>query len=53
MILPKILESFRTGNRGEAFLEFIMSKHCLMHKTVGYKDVGIDYICEWLLVAST
>lgn len=48
MILPKILESFRTGNRGEAFLEFIMSKHCLMHKTVGYKDVGIDYICEWL-----
>ena len=48
MKLPTILESYRIGNRGEAFLEFIMSKRCLMHKIVGYKDVGIDYICEWL-----
>ena len=48
MKLPTILESYRTGNRGEAFLEFIMSKHCLMHKIIGYKDIGIDYICEWL-----
>lgn len=48
MTLPTILESHRVGNRGEAFLEFIMSKHCLMHRIVGYKDVGIDYICEWL-----
>ncbi len=48
MSLPKVLESYRTGNRGEAFLEFIMSKYCLMHKIVGYRDVGIDYICEWL-----
>jgi len=48
MKLPTILEFCRIGNRGEAFLEFIMSKHCLMHRIVGYKDVGIDYICEWL-----
>lgn len=48
MISPTVHESFRIGNRGEAFLEFIMSKHCLMHKVAGYKDVGIDYICEWL-----
>jgi hypothetical protein len=47
--LPKVPESFRIGNRGEAFLEFIMSKHCLMHKLAGYKDVGIDYLCEWLV----
>jgi hypothetical protein len=47
--LPKVPESFRIGNRGEAFLEFIMSKHCLMHKIAGYKDIGIDYICEWLV----
>jgi hypothetical protein len=26
-----------------------MSKHCLMHKIAGYKDVGIDYLCEWLV----
>lgn len=30
-------------------MEFIMSKHCLMHKIAGYKDIGIDYLCEWLV----
>lgn len=48
-ILPKVPESFKIGNRGEAYLEFIMSKHCLMHKIAGYKDIGIDYLCEWLV----
>lgn len=47
--LPKVPKSFRIGNRGEAYLEFVMSKHCLMHKIAGYKDIGIDYICEWLI----
>ena len=47
--LPKVPISFRIGNRGEAYLEFIMSKHCLMHKIAGYKDIGIDYLCEWLV----
>ena len=47
--LPRVLESFRIGNRGEAYLEFIMSKYCLMHKIAGYKDIGIDYLCEWLV----
>lgn len=46
--LPSVLETHRIGNRGEAFLEFIMSKHCLMNKIVGHRDVGVDYICEWL-----
>ena len=50
--LPKILESFRIGNSGEAYLEFIMSKHCLMHKISGYKDIGLDYLCEWLVGSS-
>jgi hypothetical protein len=48
MALPTVLESHRIGNRGEAFLEFLMSQYCLMNKVVGYRDVGIDYICEWL-----
>ena len=47
--LPQVRKSFRIGNKGEAYLEFIMSKHCLMHKIAGYKDVGIDYLCEWLV----
>ena len=50
--LPTILESFRIGNSGEAYLEFIMSKHCLMHKISGYKDIGLDYLCEWLVGTS-
>jgi len=48
MELPMSKESFRIGNMGEAYLEFIMSKYCFMHKIVGYKDMGIDYLCEWL-----
>lgn len=47
-VLPKILKSYTIGNRGEAFLEFMMSKHALMHKVVGYKDIGLDYLCEWI-----
>ncbi len=48
MEFPRVLETLRIGNRGEAFLEFIMSKNCIMHSITGYKDIGIDYICEWL-----
>jgi len=51
-VLPKVPISFRIGNRGEAFLEFIMSKHCLMHKIAGYKDIGLDFLCEWLVEGS-
>ena len=47
--LPKVPISFRIGYRGEAYLEFIMSMHCLMHIIAGYKDLGIDYLCEWLV----
>lgn len=48
-LLPKVLGSYMIGNRGEAFLEFIMSKHALIHKVVGYKDIGIDFLCEWII----
>lgn len=48
-LLPKVIKSYMIGNRGEAFLEFIMSRHALMHKVVGYKDIGIDYLCEWII----
>ena len=38
----------RTGIRGEAFFELLVCNHCLPHHIVGSKDVGIDYICEWV-----
>jgi len=37
----------KTGIKGEAFFEFLLSDHALPHRIVGSKDIGIDYICEW------
>lgn len=51
-IAPKILEAYTIGNRGESFLEFIMSKNALFHKISGYKDIGLDYLCEWITKGS-
>ncbi len=34
--------------RGEAFFEALVSDYCLPHRIVSPKDVGIDYICEWV-----
>jgi hypothetical protein len=37
----------KTGIKGEAFFELLLSEHALPHRIVGSKDIGIDYICEW------
>jgi hypothetical protein len=34
--------------RGEAFFESLVCNYCLPHHIVGAKDIGIDYICEWV-----
>jgi hypothetical protein len=34
--------------KGEAFFEALVSDYSLPHHIVGPKDVGIDYICEWV-----
>jgi len=38
----------KRGIKGEAFLESLVSDYCLPHQVVGPKDIGIDYICEWV-----
>jgi len=38
----------QTGIRGEAFFESIIAKYAIPHHIVGQKDIGIDYICEWV-----
>jgi len=40
-------EEKRIGNEGVAYLEFLMTKYCLMHKVDESKDIGNDYFCEW------
>ena len=38
----------KRGIKGEAFFESLVSDYSLPHRIVGPKDLGIDYICEWV-----
>jgi hypothetical protein len=38
----------KAGIKGEAFFESLVSDYSLPHHIVGSKDIGIDYICEWV-----
>lgn len=44
----KYTKNAQSGNKGEAFFESIISDYCIAHKVVGSKDLGIDFICEWV-----
>jgi hypothetical protein len=35
-------------NKGEAFFESLISENCLAHRIFAPKDLGIDFICEWV-----
>lgn len=38
----------KRGIKGEAFFESLISEYSIPHSIVGPKDVGVDYICEWV-----
>jgi hypothetical protein len=38
----------KAGIKGEAFFESLVSDYSLPHHIVGSKDLGVDYICEWV-----
>jgi hypothetical protein len=38
----------RTGIKGEAYFEALLADYSVPHQIVGPKDLGIDYICEWV-----
>ncbi len=44
----KYTSQAQRGIRGEAFFESLMSAHSLPNQIAGPKDVGIDYICQWV-----
>lgn len=42
------ITSHQLSNRGESFVENIISGHTLAHKIDRSKDLGLDFICEWV-----
>jgi hypothetical protein len=44
----KFTAQAKTAIKGEAFFEALVSDYSLPHHIVGSKDLGIDYICEWV-----
>lgn len=47
-LLKKFTVQARTGIKGEAFFEALIVDYSLPHHIIGAKDLGIDYICEWV-----
>lgn len=41
-------ESAQRGIRGEAYFESLVCTDCIPHQIDGLKDIGVDYICEWV-----
>jgi len=44
----KYTEQAKRGIKGEAFFESLISEYSLPNQIVGLKDLGIDYICQWV-----
>lgn len=44
----KFTAQAKAAIKGEAFFEALVSDYSLPHHIVGSKDLGIDYICEWV-----
>jgi hypothetical protein len=44
----KFTAQAKAGVKGEAFFESLVSDYSLPHHIVGSKDLGIDYMCEWV-----
>jgi hypothetical protein len=43
----KYSQQAKTGIRGEAYFEMLLSQFAIPHHVTGPKDLGIDYFCEW------
>ncbi len=47
-LYSKFTKQARAGIKGEAFFEALIVEYALPHHIVGSKDLGIDYLCEWV-----
>lgn len=46
--MAKYLKSKQIGNKGEAFFENLVSENAIAHKIDTSKDIGLDFLCEWV-----
>ena len=46
--IKQYTKNAQLGNKGEAFFESLVSDYCLPHRIVAPKDLGVDFICEWV-----
>lgn len=46
--MAKYIKNKQIGNKGEAFFESLISEYAIAHKIDASKDVGIDFLCEWV-----
>jgi len=46
--MKKYIKTRQLGNRGEAFFEALITHYALVHKITGSKDIGLDFLCEWI-----
>lgn len=44
----KFTKQAKSGIKGEALFELLMTDYALPHRVIGSKDIGIDYFCEWV-----
>ncbi|MFC1663333.1 DUF4365 domain-containing protein [Patescibacteria group bacterium] len=44
----KYIRAQQLGNKGEAFFESLLSEKSLVHKIDRSKDIGFDFLCEWV-----
>jgi len=44
----KYAKTKKIGNKGSAYIEYLMTDYCLMHRIDESKDLGNDYLCEWV-----
>ena len=44
----KYTEQAKRGIKGEAYFESLLAEYSLPHKIFAPKDLGIDFICEWV-----
>jgi hypothetical protein len=42
------IKNVQIGNKGEAFIESLFSDYAIVHKFEGSKDIGLDFLCEWV-----
>lgn len=47
--MTKATKSLISGNRGEAFVSFVLSRYCLVRPVASGTDIGIDLYCESIL----